>query len=110
MKRHHLTERAHLEALFVAHVLIDESLVDAVEESRLSPAANELLDMIAEWPWAMRSSFAMTAAGAEDEFVTRLAMRVQSLTLADLTTFARSTVVQLCNRLPEISARRKSAA
>ncbi len=110
MKRHRLLERAHLETLLVALALIDESLVDAVDESRLSPAANALLDLIAATPFAARADLpasAQTFAG--DEYVMRLATRVTALSVGEMVEFSRDTVTGLCNRLPAISAKRNAA-
>lgn len=103
-------QRAHLEALLVAHAAIDDYYLDACDPARLSPACNILLDLTAEYSAAARADLVNVARTFGDEYAVRLAKRTVQLTVVDLLSVSREVLVALCNRLPEISRSSGSAA
>lgn len=109
-QRPHELQRPHLEALYVAHTLLDQGQADMVEPDRVSPACNALLDLIATFPALMRADLVTVARSEGDPYILRLAMRTASLTIGELTYLSRDAVVSLCNRLPRVSRRAESAA
>ena len=102
--------RPHLEALLVARVLLDPELADHVDDTRLSPAAQQLVDFAADENTAARVTLWL---GVTDEFQARLAKRVDALTLEELRYHPTATLVALINQLPQLgvtSARPRSHA
>lgn len=96
---HPLLSRAHLEACLVARVLLDPDLADHVDDTRLSPAAQQLVGFAANHNAVACASLLL---GAEDEYQVRLARRVDALTLEQLRFFPAATLVALINQLPRL--------
>lgn len=108
---HPLLERAHLEAVLLARVLLDPELAGAVALDRLSPAALTLLLAAVQDPAGAGGAGLLAVAvpsgdRTQDAFVVRLAKRVEALSLLDLTFYPRETLLALVNRLPVLHADR----
>lgn len=98
---HPVLARPHLEALLVARVLLDPELADHVDDTRLSPAAQQLVAFAAEDNTAARATLWL---GVADEFQARLVRRVDALTLEELRYYPTATLVALINQLPHLAA------
>lgn len=107
---HPLLTRAHLEAVLVARVLLDPGLIECVDRSRLSPAADALCAYAAEENAGARVALQLAV---EDEYQARLATRVDRLTFEELRWYPAATLVELVNQLPQLAttldAMRRSA-
>lgn len=106
---HPLLTRAHLEALLIARALFGPAIAEQVDWSRLSPAAERLLDAVVAAPAAARVAglLAVTPSSDDpkaDQFCVRLARHVDGLTLAEMRELLDGELVMHLNALPQLAS------
>lgn len=104
---HPALTRAHLEALLIARVLLDPSLAECVDDARLSPSAQRLMDAVLDTPHIAGAAGLLAATDPTDDpvansFIVRLAKRVESLALRDVAVCSIDELVGHINRLPRL--------
>lgn len=106
--------RAHVEALLVAHVLLDPELLDTAEldelcaTGRLSHGCRELLTLVDEHEPFVRVALVSVAHWTGDEYAVRLARRTEQLRLSELAEWTRATVVGLALGLPRLGTPKRA--
>jgi len=116
------TRRRALEALLVAHVLINPQLLERRTAPRLTPAARAVLDIVRANHTSARINGPLTVAlrllrltrghwprGVHAWDVARIAQRAERLTLDELVYLPTETILRLLDSHPRTASRKTKA-